>query len=246
MKALLLFLALTASVNPPAPTTPTPLPTPPAPPATPAATAPPAATTSSAPSTNSAVPVAGFDSSRYEALWTKSPFAVATSEDATETSPDYMLVGIANIGGVSYASVIERQTQEHFLISSDQTIRGLQLTSITRSSDGSDSFAMVQKDGQSITLKLEQAPAAQPGAALAGGAEGAAQVMTPQIPMPGAGAGFSGASVRPFARFHRPLIHLPGQPGQQQQQPAKILPGPAATPTATPPPAPTPPPPPPQ
>jgi hypothetical protein len=183
-----------------------------------------------------ALPNAGFPASRYEPLWTKSPFAVATSEVSQETSPDYMLVGIANVEGISYASVIETKTpQEHFLISSDKPTRGLKLTSITRNHDGSDTYAVVQKDGQSITLKLEQPPATAVVAtapptntvAMPGG-------MTPQITMPGAAPSFPATSgARPPARFRHPLIHLPPPPAQQQQ-PAPPAPAPA-------PPAPAPP-----
>jgi hypothetical protein len=175
------------------------------------------------------VPGAGFPASRYEALWTKSPFAVATSEGVAESSPDYMLVGFAQVDGISYASLIERQNQEHFLISSDKPTKGITLTSITRGHDGSDTYAVVKKDGQSITLKLEQAsaPAAVPSApstntvAMPGS-------MTPQIPIPGAGAPFPNAgSTRPFipARIHRSTIHLPPPPAQEQQ-PVQVHPAP--------------------
>ena len=169
------------------------------------------------------VPGAGFPASRYEALWTKSPFQVATAEaDEGPESPDYSLVGIVtNVNGISYASVIEKQKNEHFLISSDKPTRGMTLTSITIGHNGSDTYAQVQKDGQPITLKLEQ------GLAMAGGISNAPPFnismqngnnLTPPLPMPGLGNSFPGsASIRPFARFHRPPIHLPFQPGQQQQ-----------------------------
>jgi len=165
-------------------------------------------------------PSAGFPASRYEALWTKSPFSVATSEDdSSVTSPDYMLVGVSNIDGISYASVVEKQNQEHFLISSDKPTRGMTVTSITRNHDNSDTFAVVQKDGQSLTLKLEQAPAAQPGVAVASGNVPGPQIMSPQIPMPGAVQ----PTNAPFTiRFHRPLINLPPRPGQQSFQPVQV------------------------
>jgi hypothetical protein len=161
------------------------------------------------------VPAANFQASRYESLWTKSPFAVETSETAVEESPDYLLVGFANIDGVSYASVIERQSpQEHFLISSDKPVKGLTLTSITIGKNGSDTYAVVNRNGQPITLKLEQAPAgagAQPNAPV-GAVPGS---LTPQIPMPGALNG--GPSVRGLipARFHHQPIHLPPRPDQE-------------------------------
>jgi hypothetical protein len=167
-----------------------------------------------------AVPSAGFSASRYEALWTKSPFAVATS-DAAQESPDYLLVGVANVNGISYASVIDAHNQEHFLISSDKPTRGLTLTSITRNHD--DTYAAVQKDGQPITLKLEQVaavPGAPPNTPMPG-------IMTPQITMPGATPTFPTGSGRPFsARYHHPLIHLPPPPTPAQQQAAPAAPTP--------------------
>jgi hypothetical protein len=168
-----------------------------------------------------AVPAAGFPAARYETLWTKSPFAVATSETVGEESPDYFLVGIANLEGISYASVIERQNQEHFLISTDKANRGLTLKSINRSQDGAGTFAEVLKDGQTLTLKLEQPPAGVPGVPGVGmnpGMIGMPGSMTPNIQMPGATSSFpNNGSVRPFTRFHRPPIHLPPMPAPQQQ-----------------------------
>ena len=178
-----------------------------------------------APVDDSAVPNGGFSASRYEALWTKSPFAVATSEAGPE-SPDYMLVGIANVEGISYACLIDAHNQEHFLISTDKPNRGLMLTSITRNHD--DTYAAVQKDGESITLKLQQPPpmaastnmVVMPGGMPPGGAS--------QLPMPGANLSIP-ESGRPPIRFRRPLIHLPTPPMQQQQPapaPAQVPPPP--------------------
>lgn len=159
---------------------------------------------------NPVVPGAGFAASRYEALWTKSPFAVATSEETVDSSPDYTFVGFYTVEGISYASVVEtKPPQEHFLISTDKSTRGLMLTSITRSHDGADTFANVKKDGQPITLKLQDLAATTAPAAVMVSLGG---TMTPQIPMPG-----SMGSARPLTRFHRSLINLPPRPGQQQQ-----------------------------
>ncbi len=168
------------------------------------------------------VPSAGFHVSRYETLWTKSPFAVATTEEtAVETSPEYELVGFANnIEGVSYASVIDKQkNDEHFLISTDKSNRGLTLTSISRSPDGADIFASVQKDGQTLTLKLEQASPAPtvPGAPNPGQTAQPGGIVPQQIIMPGANPNPMNFGNRPFTRVHRPLIHLPPPPAQPVQ-----------------------------
>jgi len=159
-----------------------------------------------------AVPGASFPASRYEALWTKSPFQVATPDASPDSdSPDYSLVGIAEIDGVSYASLVEKQNNEHFLVSSDKSVRGLMLTSIIRNPNSSDTSAVVQKDGRTITLKLEQAStmAAPPGVPNVN--RFTPGMMTPQMILPGANPTFP-QSGQPFpARLRRPLIHLPLQ-----------------------------------
>ena len=177
----------------------------------------------------------GYPSARYQELWTKSPFAVETPEEDTTESPDYSLVGVAQIDGVSYASLIEKnQNQAHLLVSSDKPLNGLSLTSITHKTDG-DTYATLMRDGQPITLKLEVVAA---NAALQNGGQMNAPplpgTMTPNmpgavpqnIPMPG-----TGASTRPLTRIHRPLIHIPPRTAP--------IPG-AAAPAGQPPPPPSP------
>lgn len=170
------------------------------------------------------VPVEGFSASRYEALWKKSPFSVATPESAPD-SPDYSLVGIAEFDGVSYASVIDRKTQEHLLVSSDKPVNGLTLTNITRGHEGSDTTVVVQKDGQPLTLKLERAPL--PTADMSPGAPPMPNVPPPgsltppiQIPMPGT---TPATTYRPLVpRIHRSIIHLPPNPNPLAPPPQNL------------------------
>ncbi len=226
--------------NPGAPISPSALPaaSPAAVPAAPSAVATP---TNAPASTN--LPSANYAPGRYEALWVKSPFAVATSETVGEESPDYFLVGVANQDGVFFASVIERQNQEHFLLTSDRPVRGLTLKSINRSRDGVNTYAEVIKDGQPLTLKMEVPPAGAAGGPtafnMAPGAIPVPNTMAPQIPMPAGVNGFpNNGSARPFTRFHRPPIRLP--PGAPPS-PGSAAPAPAPAPNANPPPAPNPP-----
>jgi hypothetical protein len=180
------------------------------------------------------IPTGGYDAARYEVLWTKSPFAVATSEDAATESPDYSFIGFAaNIDGVSYASLIEKDNNTHFLISTDKTVKGMTLTSINKTKDGTDIYALVKKDGESISLKLEQAPvstvAQPPGAAPMNGAPPSPGLPIPQMTAPGAVPGFGApGGNRPFPRIHRTPIHLPPMPGQTQQAAPAPPPPPAA------------------
>lgn len=167
-----------------------------------------------------AAPGEGFPAKRYEALWTKSPFAVETPEaEDGEESPDYSLVGVAQLDGIFYASVIEKQNQEHFLVSSDKPYKGLTLTSISHGHGATDTTASFIKDGQPIVLKLEQAPMTpQPAVPGMPNISLPTPGVVPQnIPMPGVVPERSGMPVRPLIRIHRPAIHLP--PRVEPQQP---------------------------
>jgi hypothetical protein len=170
---------------------------------------------------DSVLPGQGNTAAHYETLWTKSPFSVATP-DAVDTSPDYTLVGITQLDGVAYASVVDAHTQDHFVISTEKTIQGLKLVSITHSRSGSDTFASVQKDGQVLSLKLQSA--ALPPAGGVPGPNGQPPGMMPPItqniqmpgtgnPPPGVEYGTPGTIPAPRSvRVHRPIIHLPPPP----------------------------------
>jgi hypothetical protein len=166
----------------------------------------------------------GYPAARYQPLWTKSPFAVETPDQDTTESAEYSLVGVAELDGVAYASLIDKQNQNHLLLASDKPINGLTLNSITRK-PGGDTFATLTQNGQQLTLKLE-APAANAGLQGGGGLTG---IVAPNIPMPN---GSMPQSTRPLIRIHRPIIRLPqriqnalnalqpgNQPGNQPNPP---------------------------
>lgn len=162
------------------------------------------------------LPGNGWEASHYTALWTQSPFAVATPDAAPE-SADYALVGIAQIDGVSYASLTDKKSSEHFLLASDKPVHGLKLVSITSGKDAASSSATVEKDGKSMTLKLEQGPPPaaipappQPQGVPPGAIPGS--IVPPQPPgnrPPGAPNGPPPVSQRPR------IIHVPPPPTVQ-------------------------------
>jgi len=170
------------------------------------------------------LPGSGWKAVRYETLWTKSPFSVATPEVA-QGSVEYSLWGIGKIEGISFASLTEKQSNEHFLLTSDKPVRGLTLVSIKRGNDASTTQAVIQKDGQSIVLKLEQGQATAP---MAGGPQPNMQQPPPPIvQMPGLASGglppppqadgvppgaAQAAPAPPFAIRRPPVIHLPQHP----------------------------------
>jgi len=160
----------------------------------------------------SALPGPGFSGDRYATLWTKSPFAIATPEAAAATQ-DYQLVGLAQFDGVSYASLVDKQSNEHFVLASDKPVRNLTLVSIAHGPSGAS--AIIQRNGETLTLQQEVAPPTPGGQP---GPPGAMPMPTPQPFMPGAPLSNVGGVVPqaylrpPPVRFHRPGIHFPPQP----------------------------------
>ena len=170
------------------------------------------------------LPGHGFNPSRYETLWTKSPFAVASPENAG-TSPDYSLVGLSRYDGISYASLIDKQSQERFLLSSDKPVKGLTLVSISHGRDEASNYAVIQRGGELITLKLEASVAVQmpnpangsPGMPQNSTAPPAMTGVAPPIPIPnamqpGGNTGPGGMQVPPHAVFRRRPVIVPPPP----------------------------------
>jgi hypothetical protein len=99
------------------------------------------------------LPGGAFDPSRYHALWENSPFAVA-SPVAVE-SAEYALVGAAQFDGVSYASIVDKQSPDHFVVTSTTPSHGLTLVKLVRGQNADSTFVTLQKNGGVLKLKLE-------------------------------------------------------------------------------------------
>jgi hypothetical protein len=158
------------------------------------------------PATDDAAAHQGYPPIRYQDLWTKSPFAVETPDQGVTESADYALVGVAQLGDVTYASLIDKHSQNHLLVSSDKPLGSLTLNSVARKPDGV--YATLTRNGEILTLKLEVAtatgsmPSPNPMEPNAAPMPAANQ----NIPMPGS---FDPAAARPFIRIRRLPIHLP-------------------------------------
>ena len=157
----------------------------------------------------------GYAPPRYEDLWTKSPFAVETPDTQVTDTAEYSLVGVAQLGDVTYVSLVQKQSQAHLLVSSDKPLGDLTLNSVANKSDGI--YANLTQNGQPLTLKLvETTP--QAGAPPApgmpamfnpnAGGPGMAPAGGQNIPMPGT---FNPSQARPLIRIRRPIIHVPNR-----------------------------------
>lgn len=67
---------------------------------------------------------------------------------------DYSLVGVAYLDGISYASLVDRQSNEHFVLTTGKPDQGFTLTSLTKDFD-----AVIEYKGQSVILKLGEGKA---------------------------------------------------------------------------------------
>ena len=76
--------------------------------------------------------------------------------DPLLSSSNYTLVGIAKFDGISYASLLDRQTGNHFLLSTDKKSElNVALSSVRTDYDPSGPAAIVEKDSVSVIVKLE-------------------------------------------------------------------------------------------
>jgi hypothetical protein len=152
------------------------------------------------------LPGQGFSAAHYESLWIRSPFAVASAETAPESS-DYALVGIAQFDGISYASLVDKKSQEHFLLAGNKPANGLTLLSITPGHGGADTVAVVRKNGDSIRLKLQGS-----GDVLVGSKIETTPAPKVSTPAPTVDLSPSPETEVPRARHHLRVIQIPPPP----------------------------------
>ena len=163
----------------------------------------------------------GFPAARYEKLWTRSPFAVASAEDGP-VSPDYAMVGAAEIEGVSYINLIEKHSGNHFLLASDAPSHGLTLVSVVRGKDAAATYAIVDRGGQSLRLRFEQVSPMAPVPPPPGIVAGPIPAQNPGAESPAPGSVFQApvavlpnvSANSPPAHFHHKIIRIPPLPGQ--------------------------------
>jgi hypothetical protein len=106
------------------------------------------------------IPSKDFPVERYETLWTKSPFAVASTapEKKDNTPAAYKLVGVSQFGGISYASVVNNQGGGGLFLEQNKPTKGLTLLSIQQGKTGATSSAKIILNGQVLVLDTDNTP----------------------------------------------------------------------------------------
>jgi hypothetical protein len=155
-----------------------------------------AATIMASSAADPALPGDGLSGARYAALWEKSPFAIATPEIVSQ---DYELVGLAEFDGISYASLVDKATQEHFVLTSENPVRNIILISVHHGGQGAS--AVIERNGEQLVLEERNS---NPGV-------GALAVVSPPAEEPIPPPTFR--LLRPMqTRFHSPLVVVPPRP----------------------------------
>jgi hypothetical protein len=81
-----------------------------------------------------------------------------TPDESASTPPSFhlTLVGISRIDGISFANLLDQQTGNHFLLSTDRKSDfDVTLTSVQTGEDPTGPSATIQKDGVTVLVKLE-------------------------------------------------------------------------------------------
>ncbi len=83
------------------------------------------------------------------------PADTSISTAASAPSFPYALVGVSRFDGVSYVNLLDRQTGEHWLLATNQPVKGLVLDSVLTDSATSGPSAIVRYAGEPLLLKLD-------------------------------------------------------------------------------------------
>ena len=150
-----------------------------------------------------AVPGPGFPGDRYASLWTASPFSIPTPE-ASAALADYQLVGLVQFGGIAYASLVDRRTQEHFVLTSDKPARNLTLVSVAHGP--ASTSVVINRNGELINLKQEEMSAVV--------SVGTAPAAAPTANTPSGVLPAETPPARPLVRFHHRTLIIPPPPPQ--------------------------------
>lgn len=114
-----------------------------------------------------------FPVERYEALWTRSPFALSSvSEQAAATGfgEHLALVGYARIGSTDLVTIVDKQSQKRLLVTMQPGPENIRLVSLETNQDRTRVTAVLQKGEEKAVVKfdldlLKSAPS--PGAPIA-------------------------------------------------------------------------------
>lgn len=101
----------------------------------------------------------GFTVQRYSPLWQRSPFTIASTEQAP-TAPGFAqnmaVVAIARIGNEDWVTLMDRGTQERFSVGTTANDQGIKVVSVQTDSDPMKTKVTIQKGAEVATVGFDK------------------------------------------------------------------------------------------
>lgn len=98
---------------------------------------------------------------RYESLWKRSPFTLSSVSDPVVVAAGFArqlaLAGVAKIGSVELVTLVNKQSQERLLISSQPNAQGIRLVSLQSDPDPSKITATIEKGVETAVVRFDAA-----------------------------------------------------------------------------------------
>ena len=166
------------------------------------------------------IPV-GYSLDRYSSLWKRSPFTIASVQQEVVPAgfaSKFALVGLAKIGSEDVVTLLDKESQERIILSSQEGAQDLKLILVERDADPLKTSVTIQKGGETGRVKFDPSLLA------------AANPPSPAAP---ASAGAQVTPVQPSPQLLRVRRSLPIPSPYQAQPPAPVTNPTTASPPAT-------------
>ncbi len=156
-------------------------------------------------------PPVPYETARYEMLWKKSPFTLASTEEIVTAgfADNLILMGVARIGDQAIATVMDRSTSQRQTVTMNPNAQGLRLISVGDMSSPLKASVRVQLGSETAEIRFD------PMLVQSGPAPGVPQV--PVVP---------GQPPRPGQPV--PAIQIPNTPQRANPASGTIVPPPPA------------------
>lgn len=94
---------------------------------------------------------------RYESLWRRSPFDLPSSDSATGPVPSQglYLSGVMRVGEEEFVTIVDRATEQTFLVGREANAQGWSLVTMQRSDDATKVSATVRRGDEAISVRFD-------------------------------------------------------------------------------------------
>ena len=100
----------------------------------------------------------GYPADRYAPLWTHSPFTLASvqQEAAPGFAQNLAVVGIVRIGSEDWVTLLNKQSQERFIVGAEPDEQGVKVVAVVTDADPLKTRVTIQKGGELATVGFDR------------------------------------------------------------------------------------------